>query len=113
MMTTSVQAISPEQAYQSRSTARLIDVREPHELRGELGRIPGVESVPLATVEREAATWDRNARLVMVCRSGGRSSRAADLLVRLGFPHVMNMTGGMQAYRAAGLPVEAGSESVM
>lgn len=104
-----VQSISPEEVHQSRGSLRVIDVREPHELRGELGHIPGVESVPLATVEREAATWDRDAKLVMVCRSGGRSGRAADLLVRLGFRHVLNMTGGMQAYRAAGFLVELGS----
>lgn len=106
MTRASVQSITPEQAYRSRSTARLVDVREPAELQGDLGRIPGVESVPLATVERAAASWDRDVPLVMVCRSGGRSGRAAELLVRLGFTNVMNMTGGMIAYRAAGLPVE-------
>lgn len=45
----------------------------------------------------------------MLCLSGERSRRAADVHLRLGFRHVMNKTGGMQAYRAAGLPVELGS----
>ena len=58
---------------------------------------------------RRNATWDRNTRLVMLCLSGERSRRAADVHLRLGFRHVMNKTGGMQAYRAAGLPVELGS----
>lgn len=107
-----VQPMTPEQVYQSRGSVRVIDVREPHELRGELGQIPGAESVPLATIEREAATWDRDAKLVLVCRSGGRSGRAAELLMRLGFRHVMNMTGGMQAYRTADLPIEVGPPAI-
>ncbi len=86
----------------------LVDVREPHELNGELGRIAGVDCVPLATVEAAAARWDKNADIVLICRSGSRSSRAAEALVRLGFRRVLNMTGGMLAYAAASLPVERG-----
>jgi rhodanese-related sulfurtransferase len=97
--------IAPADAVRSRGTARLIDVREPHELHGDLGRIPGCESIPLGSIERAAATWDRDEPLVMICRSGARSARATEALVRLGFRRVMNLAGGMLAYRAAGLPV--------
>jgi len=86
----------------------LVDVREPHELSGELGRIAGVDPVPLATIKAAAARWDKNEEIVLICRSGGRSSRAAEILVGLGFRRVINMTGGMLAYVAAGLPVERG-----
>ncbi len=86
----------------------LVDVREPRELDGELGRIAGVDCVPLTTVEVAAVRWDKNADVVLICRSGARSSRAAELLVRLGFRRVLNMTGGMLAYAAAGLPIERG-----
>jgi len=101
-----VRSITPAEAYGARGLTRIIDVREPDELCGDLGCIPGVESAPLATVERAAAAWDPGEPIVLVCRSGGRSGRAAALLARLGFTQVMNMTGGMQAYRAAGLPTE-------
>ncbi|HNN90922.1 MAG TPA: rhodanese-like domain-containing protein [Pseudomonadota bacterium] len=83
---------------------RMIDVREPHEFTGELGHIPGAELVPLATVATAAAAWDRQADLLIVCRSGGRSGRAAQQLVALGFRRVMNLAGGMLAYNQAGLP---------
>lgn len=98
--------VSPADAFAARSSARLIDVREPDELRGELGRIPGSELVPLSKIASAAASWDREAPLVLVCRSGGRSSRAAQALVGAGFRRVANLAGGMIAYNAAGLPVE-------
>lgn len=85
---------------------RLVDVREAHELDGELGHIRGVEHVPLATVAQAAAAWDREAEIVVICRSGGRSARAAEQLAALGFRRVFNMAGGMLAWNAAGLPVE-------
>jgi rhodanese-related sulfurtransferase len=86
--------------------ARLVDVREPHEWRGDLGRVPGSELVPLATVLRAARTWDRDEELVLICRSGQRSACAAEALAARGFRRVMNLAGGMLAYAAAGLPVE-------
>jgi rhodanese-related sulfurtransferase len=88
--------------------ARIIDVREPIELRGELGRIAVAESVPLSTVGAAAKGWDRDEELVVVCRSGGRSGRAAAILANLGFRRVTNMTGGMLAWNEAGLGVERG-----
>jgi rhodanese-related sulfurtransferase len=45
----------------------------------------------------------------VVCRSGGRSARAARQLVALGFKRVINVRGGMLAYDSASLPVERSS----
>lgn len=86
----------------ARGTVRIVDVREPDELTGDLGHIPGVDPVPLGTLAAQAARWDRNTDIVLVCRSGGRSARAAEVLVAAGFRRVMNLAGGMLAYRAAG-----------
>ena len=85
--------------------AHLVDVREPHEYVGELGHIEGTELVPLATVTSKAATWDRDAELVVICRSGARSGQAARALVGMGFTRVMNLRGGMLAYNQARLPI--------
>jgi len=97
--------VSPSVAYQARDTIRLVDVREPLEYTGELGHIPGAELVPLDTLDRHFGHWDRDTELIVICRSGGRSSRAAETLARAGFRRVMNMAGGMLAYQAAKLPV--------
>lgn len=89
-----------------REKLRIIDVREPGEFSGELGHIPGAELVPLGTLVDAAKNWDRDADLLLVCRSGGRSSKAAEALARLGFKKLKNLRGGMTAYNAAGLPTE-------
>lgn len=98
--------ISPAEVHAARAGTRIVDVREPHEFNDELGHVPGAELVPLATVGAAAARWDRNADIILVCRSGGRSGRAAEALVAAGFRRVMNLAGGMLAYNAARLPVE-------
>jgi rhodanese-related sulfurtransferase len=85
--------------------ARIIDVREAHELTGELGRLPDAVHVPLGTVADAAQAWRRDLELILVCRSGGRSGRAAAVLADLGFRKVHNLRGGMLAVNAAGLPV--------
>ena len=87
---------------------RLIDVREPHEYTGELGHIEGSELVPLGDIVSAAATWDRLEPLVLICRSGNRSGRAARLLQELGFEEAHNMAGGMLRWNAEGLPVARG-----
>ncbi len=101
--------VSPQEVSRARAAGnrlRVVDVREPHEYVGELGHLAGSELVPLATVGTSCASWDRQAELLLICRSGARSGRAAEQLVRAGFTHVLNMAGGMLAYNAAGLPVE-------
>jgi len=98
--------VYPEALHAARGAVRLVDVREPHELDDDLGHIAGIEHVPLATVAAAAATWRRDETIVLICRSGGRSGRAAEALVAAGFRRVMNLAGGMLAYRSAGLPVE-------
>lgn len=86
--------------------ARIVDVREPFELAD--GRISGAENVPLGTLDRAARGWRRDEPLILVCRSGARSGRAAAALAAAGFQAVVNLAGGMLAWQAAGLPVERG-----
>lgn len=83
----------------------LVDVREPVELDGILGRLTGVRPAPLATVREAAALWPRDTEVVLICRSGARSARAAKQLVEMGFTRVMNLHGGMLAWNEAVLPV--------
>lgn len=103
-MTTLKQA-TPQDVQRLARSARLIDVREASEFTGELGHIAGAELVPLGTVATVAASWDKSAAIVCICRSGGRSMRAAETLVAMGFKNVTNMVGGMTAWNQSGLPV--------
>ncbi len=101
--------VRPEQVLADKRVARLIDVREPKEFTGELGHIQGAELVPLASVSVASTSWSREDALVLICRSGGRSEKAANTLVAAGFQRVMNMVGGMLAWNEAHLPVEGAS----
>ncbi len=98
--------ITPAELVALAPRPRIIDVREPDEFTGQLGHVPGAELVPLATVLTAAQPWDRDQRIVVACRSGARSARAASSLVALGFKNLMNLAGGMGAYVEAGLAVE-------
>ncbi len=99
--------VAPAGVNEARGSVRIIDVREPHEFAGELAHVPGAELVPLAIVETAARTWDKDAEIVLVCRSGARSGRVAAMLASMGFRRVMNMVGGMLAWNEAKLPTEA------
>lgn len=72
-----------------------MDVREEDEFHGALGHIPNAELVPLGTVEKRAKDWDREQPIAVVCRSGGRSGRAALVMEKLGFRRVVSVRGGM------------------
>ncbi len=80
----------------------LLDVRNTDEWSA--GHAPGAQWVPLADLEQVRFTLPINRRIVCVCRSGARSERAAAELIQWGFDAV-NMTGGMRAWVARGLPV--------
>lgn len=86
----------------------LVDVREPDEFRGELGHVPGSQLIPLASLEASADSLSRDKPVVIVCRSGGRSGKAALALARRGFSLVASLRGGMRAWGECGLSVEYG-----
>lgn len=88
------------------SNVRFVDVREPDEFSGELGHAPGSVLVPLATVEGAASGWDRNVPVVLICRSGGRSGKAAIALLSMGFERVASMRGGMILWNELGYRTE-------
>ncbi|WJY26258.1 MULTISPECIES: rhodanese-like domain-containing protein [Sporosarcina] len=81
-----------EQMLAARQPVRLIDVRETEELQEV--KIPGVIHIPLGLLEFKLQDLPKEDTYVLICRSGGRSGRAAQLLESRGYD-VMNMTGGM------------------
>ncbi|MFO0557865.1 MAG: MBL fold metallo-hydrolase [Polyangiales bacterium] len=92
-----VPEVSHEWVQSHPAGVRLVDVREPSEFDGPLGHIDGSELVPLATVASAVASWDREAPVALICRSGGRSGKAAFQMLAMGFRRVASMRGGMTA----------------
>ncbi len=85
-----------------RSVAPLVvDVREPREY--ERGHIPGAILLPLPELLRNGASLPRDRDIVLVCRSGRRSMRAAYHLRQQGFPRVSILRGGMLQWEACRL----------
>jgi rhodanese-related sulfurtransferase len=74
----------------------VLDVREVNEVAQ--GKIPGAIHIPLGLLEFRMNELDKNKTYVMVCRSGGRSSRATQFLDYYGY-NVINMQGGMMAWQ--------------
>ena len=92
--------ISPELRRQLDQDADLVlmDVRTAHEWSS--GHVAGALHVPMSEVAARGADLDRRSTIATICEGGYRSSLAASLLARAGFPDVMTVTGGMSAYRA-------------
>ena len=95
--------LGPRAAQPLLGQARFLDVREPEEYRAE--HIAEAELVPERSLLEAAASWPRQAPLVLVCRSGRRSANCATQLARLGFERVFNLEGGMLAWIEQGLDV--------
>ncbi len=70
----------------------LIDVREVDEVQS--GHIPGIKHIPLGLLEFRLNELDKKTPYIIVCRSGGRSGKAAAYLESQGHD-VTNMVGGM------------------
>lgn len=101
---TGVPEVNTSFVFENQGDFRLVDVRQPHEFTGKLRHIDGAELVPLDTLERAATQWNPDEAIVVLCRSGGRSGRAARILEALGFGQVASMAGGMLAWNAEGRP---------
>jgi len=84
----------------------VLDVRFDNEWAG--GHIDGATHIPLGHLEARVAEVPTGRPLVVHCKAGTRSSIAASLLRRHGHTDVTNLTGGMDAWTAAGLPVDTG-----
>lgn len=100
-----VPEVTAEWVREHATEARLIDVRRREELEGELGAIAGIEHVPFETLEVAMQGWDRQAPIVIVCRSGSRSARAAQMLEKAGFARVASLRGGMLRWNELGYEV--------
>jgi rhodanese-related sulfurtransferase len=94
-----------ELARQRESGTPLLDVREPDEW--EEFRAPGAVLIPLGEVAERLAEIPTAGTVYVICKSGGRSAKAVELLRANGIDAV-NVAGGSLAWREAGNPVDSG-----
>jgi rhodanese-related sulfurtransferase len=115
----SVEEVSVEDAHEGLRTGdlhMLIDVREPFEW--DKGHITGAVNLPRGLLELRAdpespvtnpdLSENRDARVILYCTKApsARSMLAAQTLGRMGFSNVAALRGGLEEWKAAGLPAE-------
>ena len=86
--------------------AWLLDVRENEEWAA--GYAPGARHIPLGELGARTAEIPQDQPVYVICRSGGRSARAAQALAAAGW-EAINVAGGMQDWAAAGRPMATDS----
>ncbi|MGF6770344.1 sulfur dioxygenase [Paraburkholderia sp. GAS199] len=98
--------LSPQWLEENLRAVQIIDVREPDEFDGPLGRLPQARLISLGELSGRTGELDKERPIVTVCRAGGRSAQATVVLRRAGFENVANLPGGMLRWRAEGRAVE-------
>ncbi len=77
--------------------AVLVDVRTPGEYHS--GHVKGAQPAPLGTTASQLSGLDRNAPVVLICKTGHRSQAAAWELIGMGFTSVHHLKGGMDTWK--------------
>lgn len=83
----------------------VLDVRTPEEYAQD-GHIAGSTLIPLQELPQRMDELQQDQAIACFCRSGNRSLTACDQLAQAGFTNLVNVDGGIGAWRAAGYPVE-------
>jgi rhodanese-related sulfurtransferase len=110
-----LERLTPEQALAAtREGAVIVDVRSPDEQAQQGVRLPGALHYPLSVVlwrldpdvDTATPTLPFDTHVILVCRQGYSSSLAAAQAREIGFARATDVIGGVEAWLAAGLPVE-------
>jgi len=88
--------------------AAILDVREDDEWA--LGRAAGAQHLPLGQLPERIEELDPDTDYYVICRTGGRSARAAEYMVGRGYSAI-NVAGGSGAWFEAGKPMEAAGDA--
>jgi rhodanese-related sulfurtransferase len=99
--------ISPEKVAEILKTQKdsyvILDVRTKEEF--DLGHLDSTVLIPVDELETRYGELSKNIPVIVYCRSGSRSARAAALLISKGFSQVYDMTGGINSWTGKGYPV--------
>lgn len=78
-------------------TKQLIDVRTSAEYKAN--HIRGFKNIPLHQIAQKSNELSKEKEVVVICQSGMRSNKASRILKKQGFKQIMNVRGGMSAWR--------------
>jgi len=106
-----IQEIEPLKANElALAGALFIDVREAEEIEEQAYIIPNIKNIPYSTFDENYQDIPTDIKLILVCRSGVRSLRAAQFLVIQGWniDNIYNLQGGILAWTSDSLPTKTG-----
>jgi rhodanese-related sulfurtransferase len=96
-----------EQLMASQPDLQVLDVRTPEEVAQ--GILTGAKVINLFDsdfAQKAVAILDKSHPILVYCKAGGRSSRAAQTLKENGFTSIYNLEGGITEWMAEGKPVQ-------
>ena len=93
-------------------TGIILDVRSPQEVATGHLKNASIINYYDSDFESKLGLIQKDKEIYVYCRSGGRSAKAANILAKLGHPKVVNLKGGIGAWRAAELPTTLSKISV-
>ncbi|WP_066757270.1 rhodanese-like domain-containing protein [Crocinitomix algicola] len=103
----SVNEVSPQNVLDEIAEGTLfVDVREPFEIDEVAYDIPGQIQIPLGELPNRIGELPKDKRLIIGCRSGGRSMNACQFLKMQGFEDVNNLQGGIMNWVDNGFPTK-------
>jgi molybdopterin/thiamine biosynthesis adenylyltransferase/rhodanese-related sulfurtransferase len=92
-----ISATELDRRLQEDNEIALIDVREAFEF--EIGHIPNSKLIPMGEVAEKHAEIPRDKPAVVICKTGVRSGRVIEFLREQGFENLLNLEGGIDAWR--------------
>ena len=81
----------------NKKCANLVDVRNPDEVKEF--NIEGSQFIPLAELEERISEIDQTSPIFLICKSGNRSAKAAEILKTKGMTEITNVIGGMDDWK--------------
>src|SRR5947207_1771905 len=90
---TEITSLELKQRLDRGDALKIVDVREPNEY--QINRIAGSELIPLGDIPKRYNELNPDEEIVVHCKMGGRSAKAADFLRSVGFKRVLNLKGGI------------------
>lgn len=102
-----VKHITPSAAFDlTKKGSLFVDVREEGEIARKAFDVPEIMVVPLSRFESGFREIPQHRKVIVVCRSGNRSTTAAGMLMSRGYRNVANLQDGIIGWERAGLPIK-------
>ena len=91
-----ISALKLKERMDRKENPLIIDIRESFEL--EIVKLDGSKHIPLKELKKQIASYDINEEIILLCKSGIRSSIACDELMKNNFKNVKSLEGGILAW---------------